>query len=158
MIIIINKDLSPNRMHMSDTSAKDIFVAHIRDKGLRSTRQREIILDTFLAAGGHITAEELHALVTREHPEIGFATVHRNLNLFCQSGIAEEIKVGKQKTRYERKVGQEHHDHLICLKCGAFIEVRDPTIEMLQDRLAEKAGFTPLRHKLEIYGTCKDCK
>jgi Fur family ferric uptake transcriptional regulator len=137
--------------------AKERLAAHIRDKGLRQTKQREIILDAFLSAGRHITAGELHEIVSREHPEVGFATIQRNLNLFCESGIAEEIKIGRQKTRYEQTVGHEHHDHLICVKCGAFIEVRDLKIEKLQEALAAANGFTPLRHKLEIYGLCRNC-
>ena len=144
--------------NMASAKAKEILAAHIRDKGLRQTKQRDMILDVFLSAGRHITAGELYEAVSRDHPEIGFATVQRNLNLFCESGIAEEIKIGRQKTRYEQKIGQEHHDHLICLKCGRFIEVRDPKIEKLQDRLAMVNGFRPLRHKLEIYGICRNCR
>jgi Fur family ferric uptake transcriptional regulator len=143
---------------MTITKAKETLVAHIRDKGLRQTKQRETILDAFLSAGRHITAGELHESISREHPEIGFATIQRNLNLFCESGIADEIKIGRQKTRYEQKIGHEHHDHLICTKCGTFIEVSDPKIEKLQERLAEANGFTPLRHKLEIYGICRNCR
>lgn len=138
--------------------ARQTLDAHIRDKGLRLTRQRDSILDAFMSAGGHITAAELHEKISRKHPEIGFATVQRNLNLFCESGIAQEIKVGRQKTRYEQKIGQEHHDHLICVKCGVFIEAHDANIEKLQERLAESMGFRPLRHKLEIYGYCKKCR
>ena len=143
--------------NMAIKNAKEILADHIRDKGLRQTKQRETILDVFLSAGRHITAGELFETISREHPEIGFATVQRNLNLFCESGIAEEIKIGRQKTRYEQKIGQEHHDHLICITCGRFIEVRDPKIEKLQERLAEANGFRPLRHKLEIYGICRSC-
>jgi Fur family ferric uptake transcriptional regulator len=91
-------------------------------------------------------------------PEIGYATVHRNLSLLCACGLADEIKIGKQKARYEPKFGHEHHDHLICTKCGRFIEVNDPKIESLQEKLAEANDFLPVRHKLEIYGTCKKCK
>ena len=144
-------------MNTMGNEAKERLAAHIRDKGLRQTRQREIILDAFLSARPHITAGELHELVAKKHPEVGFATVQRNLNLFCESGIAEEIKIGRQKTRYEKKIGQEHHDHLICLKCGRFTEVRDMKIEKLQDQLALANGFAPLRHKLEIYGICRNC-
>ncbi len=80
------------------------------------------------------------------------------MSLLCECGLAEEIKIGKQKTRYELKFGQKHHDHLICLKCGQFIEVNDYKIEKLQDKLAEANDFIPVRHKLEIYGICKKCQ
>lgn len=138
--------------------AKDIFRSYIREKGLRHTRQRDVILDAFLSADKHITVEELSNLVKRKNPEIGYATVDRNLKLMYACGLADEIKIGKQKTRYEQKIGQEHHDHLICLKCGRFIEVRDERIEKLQDKLAVANDFLPQKHKLEIYGLCRDCR
>jgi len=143
---------------MNTHSAKDLFRSCIRERGLRNTKQREVILDAFLSGDKHITIDELFALIKERNPDIGYATVHRNLILFCECGLADEIKIGKQKTRYEQKVGHKHHDHLICTKCGQFIEVRDEKIERLQNRLAEANDFVPLSHRLEIYGVCKKCK
>jgi Fur family transcriptional regulator, ferric uptake regulator len=138
--------------------AKDIFRDYIQEKGLRNTHQREIILDEFLTADRHITVEELFNVIKDKHPDIGYATVHRNLSLLCESGIAEEMKIGNQKARFEPKFDKEHHDHLICLKCGRFLEVHDTKIEKLQEKLAEDNDFKPVRHKLEIYGYCKMCR
>lgn len=140
------------------TKAKENFLACLKQKGLRSTKQREIILDTFLSADRHITAEELHGMLQKKSPEIGYATVHRNLKLMCECELAEEIKIGGKKARYEQKYGHEHHDHLICTKCSRFIEVKDERIERLQDELAKANGFKPQRHKLEIYGLCRKCR
>ncbi len=137
---------------------KNTFVKYIEEKGLRHTKQREAIVDAFFSAGRHITAEELFNAAKRRNPEIGYATVQRNLNLLCESGLAEEIKIGKQKTKYEQKLRGRHHDHLICVKCGRLIEVNDEKIEKLQDKLAKANDFIPIKHKLEIYGICGDCK
>lgn len=143
---------------MGKEEAKRIFKEYIKKQGLRNTRQREEILDAFLSSGGHITVDELFDKVRKKDSSIGYATVHRNLNLFLEAGLAEEIKIGKEKTRYEQMHMREHHDHLICLKCGRFIEVFDENIEKLQNRLAEEKEFIPVRHKLEIYGYCKKCR
>jgi Fur family transcriptional regulator, ferric uptake regulator len=143
---------------MNKVRARDVFQSYVREKGLRNTTQREQILDAFLSANKHITADELFEIVKERDPEIGYATIHRNLALFCKSGVADEIKIGTQKTRYEPKVGQEHHDHLICTVCGRFVEVSDEKIEELQQKLAEAHDFVPSRHKLEIYGTCRECR
>ncbi|MCL5023404.1 MAG: transcriptional repressor [Nitrospirae bacterium] len=143
---------------MTIIKAKDILRNYLREKGLRNTRQREVIFDAFFSADKHITVEGLFNFIKRKNPGIGYATVHRNLTLLCQSGLADEIKIGTNKTRYEPKFGREHHDHLICIKCGRFIEVTDGKIERLQDKLAEANEFIPVRHKLEIYGICRDCK
>ncbi len=137
---------------------KNTFIKCIEEKGLRYTKQREVIVDAFFSAGRHITSEELFNIVKRIYPEIGYATVQRNLNLLCKCSLAEEIKIGKQKTRYEQKYGNTHHDHLVCLQCGRLIEVNDDKIEKLQAKLAKKNNFTPIKHKLEIYGICADCK
>jgi Fur family ferric uptake transcriptional regulator len=142
---------------MITDEARAIFSGFIKKKGLRATRQREEILRAFFSAGRHITVDDLYALVKKKNPEIGYATVHRNLKFLCECGLADEIKVGNKKARYELKYGHSHHDHLICLKCGRFIEVRDEKIEKLQTKLAEANDFIPMRHKLEIYGTCKEC-
>lgn len=143
---------------MSADKVKDIFKNYIREKGLRNTKQREEIIDAFFSSEKHITVDKLFAAVRACNPGIGYATVHRNLSLLCECGLADEIKIGRQKTRYEPKFGQKHHDHLICLKCGRFIEVNDSKIEKLQDKLAEMNDFVPVRHKLEIYGICKECR
>ncbi|MFN3739433.1 MAG: Fur family transcriptional regulator [Thermodesulfovibrionales bacterium] len=143
---------------MGKEEAKRIFREYIKKQGLRNTRQREEILDVFLSSGGHITVDELFDKVKKRDSSIGYATIHRNLNLLLEAGLAEEIKVGKEKTRYEQMHMKEHHDHLICLECGRFIEVVDENIEKLQNKLAEENEFTPVRHKLEIYGYCKKCR
>jgi len=143
---------------MQKSEIRDFFRDYITKKGLRHTRQRDEILEEFISAGRHITADDLYDALRKKNPEVGYATVYRNLKLMCESGLAEEIKVGNKKTRYEQRYGHGHHDHLICLKCGEFTEVNDSKIERLQDKLAEANDFTPLRHKLEIYGLCKKCK
>lgn len=143
---------------MTTASPRALFAEYLLKKGLRNTSQREDILAVFYSAGKHLTIEELHSLIKKKNPAIGYATVHRNLKLLCECGLGEEIRIGRQKARYEPKLGQEHHDHLICLRCGKFIEVRDDKIEKLQNKLAEANDFTPLKHKLEIFGICKGCR
>lgn len=138
--------------------AKEIFLKYTQDKNLRDTKQREEILDTFLRIDKHLTADELYETVKRKYHKIGFATVYRTLRLMCECDLASEIKIGSGKARYEHKFGHEHHDHLICMKCGRFIEIKNTEIEKLQDKLAKANNFLSKRHKLEIYGLCKNCK
>ncbi|MBI5198909.1 MAG: transcriptional repressor [Nitrospirae bacterium] len=143
---------------MDRDEARDILFNFIKEKSLRYTRQREEILQTFLSAGRHITVEELYNVLRKKNTGIGYATVHRNLKLMKECGLADEMKIGSDKTRFEQAYGQRHHDHLICMKCGRIIEVNDDRIERLQDKLAEVNNFFPLKHKLEIYGSCKKCR
>ena len=134
-----------------------IFDAFIRAKGLRHTPQRDMILAVFLSTEKHVSAEELYKLVRKKDSSIGYTTVYRTLKLLSESGLCGETEFGDGVLRFEHKYGHEHHDHLICLKCGKFIEASDSQIEWLQENMAKKYGFKSLKHKLEIFGTCRKC-
>jgi Fur family transcriptional regulator, ferric uptake regulator len=134
-----------------------IFREFAAAKGLKSTRQREIILDCFLSSDRHVSIEELYLNLRAKHPGIGYATVYRTLKLFAESGIAREMQFGDGQTRYEHLLTGEHHDHLVCTRCGAIVEFENETIEKLQAEVAKQHGFTIARHKLELYGICAQC-
>lgn len=138
--------------------AKDDFLAYLGTRGLKSTRQREIILEEFLSAGAHLSTEDLYLRLRAQHPHIGYATVHRTLKLFADCGIAEPRHFGDGQTRYESSGAEEHHDHLICITCGAIVEFENPQIEALQESVASQHGFRIERHRLELYGRCRECQ
>lgn len=137
---------------------KKIFSDFITEKGLKSTRQRDIILDFFLSSDRHMSIEELYLKLRAKHPNIGYATVYRTLKLFAESGIAREIQFGDGQTRYEHVSEGEHHDHLVCTRCGTIEEFENETIERLQAEVADSRGFLIETHKLELYGLCLKCR
>jgi len=136
---------------------KQTFREFLLAKGLKSTRQRELILDYFLRARGHVSAEDLYLKIRKKQPNIGFATVYRTLRLFAECGIAAERNFGDGSTRYEASSSSEHHDHLICNRCGAIIEFEDARIEALQEQVARERGFQMTSHRLELFGICAGC-
>lgn len=137
---------------------KEKLREHLTSHNLKHTRQREIILEAFLKAGGHVTAEELYHKVIKRDPSIGLATVYRTLGLLCECGLAQQQEFGEGRTRFEIVHEYKHHDHLICTKCGKIIEFEDCSIEQLQEKVANDHGFTIYTHKLEIYGLCSACR
>ncbi len=137
---------------------KKVFREFISQKGLKSTRQRDVILDAFLSSDRHLSIEELYLKLRAKHPNIGYATVYRTLKLFAESGIAREIQFGDGQTRYEHVNEGEHHDHLVCTRCGTIIEFENEAIEKLQDEVAARHDFLIETHKLELYGICAKCR
>ena len=133
------------------------FINFLRQKGLKLTSQRQQIVATFANIEKHITVEELYDILKRKNPSIGHATVFRTLKLMCDAKIARELDLGDRKTRYEHNYGQKHHDHLICVECGKLIEVVDFEIERLQQKLCKKFDFVPKEHKMQIFGSCRQC-
>ncbi|SNB44756.1 Fur family transcriptional regulator [Geobacter sp. DSM 9736] len=137
---------------------KKAFQEFMTQKGLKSTRQRDIILDAFLSSERHLSIEELYLKLRAKHPSIGYATVYRTLKLFAESGIAREIQFGDGQTRYEHVAEGEHHDHLVCTRCGTIIEFENETIEKLQEEVASRHDFLIETHKMELYGVCAKCR
>ena len=132
------------------------FAEFIQRKGLKTTRQRNTIISTFFRMHGHISVEELLNEVKKVNPRIGYATVYRTLHLLVESGLVEERRFGDGLARYEGHSDVEHHDHMICLECGQIFEFYNPRLEALQEKLAEENDFEIYRHRLELYGACKD--
>lgn len=136
---------------------KERLNSFLREQGLKSTRQRDIIATAFLKSGEHMTAEDLYRKVSRKHADIGFTTVYRTLKLLARSGLATERVFADNLTRYEPLSSEDHHDHLICLYCGSITEFENMKIERLQDRIARDFGFETVVHKMELYGYCRQC-
>jgi Fur family ferric uptake transcriptional regulator len=131
--------------------------AYMAKKGLRSTDQRKLIVDTFFDAENHVSIEELLAHVRAKDPRVGYATVYRTLKLLTECGVANERRFGDGLTRYELADDASHHDHLICVECGDIVEFEEPRIEELQEKVARSMGYELRSHKHELYGVCPKC-
>ena len=137
---------------------RGVLQAYMTKKGLRSTEQRRLIVETFFQSRAHITIEELLSQVRANDPRVGYATVYRTLKLLAECGVASERRFGDGVTRYEVANDDHHHDHLICIECGAIEEFEEPRIEDLQDEVAKRYGFEVRSHKHELYGVCAACR
>jgi len=137
--------------------AKQKFEQFVANEGLRRTGQRAKVLDVFLATEKHVTVQELYDLVRRKYKGIGYATVARTVKLICESGLCRHVDFGDGTLRYEHKYDHEHHDHLICVKCGKFEEIYSPKLEELQHELVRKHDYIQQSHKLDIFGFCPEC-
>lgn len=138
--------------------ARKKLARYIVENGLKSTRQRDLIADTFLAQDGHLNVDELLERVRVLDPKISAATVYRTMKLLTDSGLAHARQFGDGQTRYEGAFGRDHHDHLICTQCNAIFEFEDERIEQLQNEVAKAHNFQVTMHKLELYGLCIDCQ
>lgn len=128
------------------------------EKGLKNTRQRNFIIETFFSLEGHISVEELWSHVRKHDVRVSVATIYRTMKLLSDCGLAHAQNFGDGQTRYEAAVGREHHDHLICTQCQTIVEFENDRIEALQEGVARKHGFWVTSHKMELYGLCRSCQ
>lgn len=135
-----------------------VLQRYMTEHGLKSTRQRSLIIDTFFEMAGHLSVEDLWTKVRALDNKVSVATVYRTMKLLNECGLAHARNFGDGQTRYEAAIGRHHHDHLICTRCGTIVEFENDRIEQLQDAVARKHGFTVTSHKMELYGLCRNCQ
>lgn len=131
----------------------------VKQKGLKYTEQREIVLKILLHAHEHLTAEEIYNQIKLKEPEsnIGIATVYRALGFLEEVNLITSIVFGNDGKKYESNA-KEHHDHLICTSCGKIVEFVDDEIEKRQDKIASKNKFKITSHSMQLYGLCANCQ
>ena len=130
----------------------------VKQKGLKYTEQREVVLSILLNATDHLSAEDVYNDVKAKFPEsnIGIATVYRALSFLEEVDLITSITFGTDGKKYESNA-KSHHDHLICTSCGKIIEFVDDEIEKRQERIAKKNKCVITSHSMQLYGTCSDC-
>ena len=127
------------------------------EKGMRMTEQRRVIARVLSAAHDHPDVEELYRRSHEVDPHISIATVYRTVRLFEEAGIIARHDFRDGRSRYEEAT-EVHHDHLIDMKSGKVVEFHNDEIEELQRKIAEKAGYRLVGHRLELYGVPLDGK
>lgn len=135
----------------------ELLVGHLAKTGQKVTRQRLLVAERFLAAEGHLSAEELYHQMLDEGAKVGLATVYRSLKTLVEAGLAQERRFPDGAARYESVIGEPLHDHLVCTECGAIIEMENPCVDHLYPRALSEHGFVATSHRLVIMGRCRDC-
>lgn len=135
----------------------ELFYSYLRQNGLKKTYQKDLILETFLNTEGHLSVEDIYALVKKRDKKVGVVTVFRTLKSLTACGIAREITLGDGLTRFEHSYQHPYHHHIVCTECNKAIEFVCPELERIQSEIIEKYHFKPIHHRFQTYGICEDC-
>jgi Fur family ferric uptake transcriptional regulator len=138
--------------------AEGIFLQHLKRVGLKQTEQRGAILRTFLETREHLSTEELHRLVKKTDPRIGFTTVYRTLKLLAGCGLASEVAFHDGIARYEHQYNRRSHHHMVCTECGASVEFFAEKVGEIEQEIGRKHRYVTTRHTFQIYGVCEECR
>ena len=127
---------------------------NLRTSGLKATLPRMRVLDVFKRSDSrHLSAEDVYRELLNEGADIGLATVYRVLMQFEQAGLLSRSHFDTGKAVFELRQSN-HHDHLVCVRCGRVEEFHDAEIEHRQRVVAEGMGFELREHALTLYGLC----
>ena len=140
-------------MHNIDT-LKQI----LHKENLRYTQQRQEVWDEICASDQHQDAENIYNSLRKRQINVSRATVYRTIHILVKNNLVRRLNLDDGRSRFENKVGIEHHDHIVCLDCRKIIEFMDETIEKMQIRIAKEQGFEIVRHVHQLFGRCLDEK
>jgi len=132
----------------------------LKQRGVRLTRQRQILLDLIDQSGQHLDAERLFQLGREKDPKLNRVTVYRTLKLLKAGGLVDELDLmhheGDQHY-YETRLKQEHA-HVICLRCGRIEEFFGELLQKMRDQIQRHFGFEIVLTRTEVGGYCAHCQ
>jgi Fur family transcriptional regulator, ferric uptake regulator len=132
----------------------------LKQRGVRLTRQRQILLDLIDQSGQHLNAERLYQLGREKDPKLNRVTVYRTLKLLKAGGLVDELDLmhheGDQHY-YETRLKQEHA-HVICLRCGKIEEFFGDLLQKMRGQIHQHFGFEVVLMRTEVGGYCAHCQ
>lgn len=145
----------PHREDPQDSSKFfERLASYVAQKQLNKSQARTKILEVMLGFKHHFTAQELTSAVRDTHPTLGAATIYRNLPVFVDAGLLHESLADESGQQLYELDDEGHHDHIVCVDCGAILEFHDSTIEERQTSILKDASFREVRHRHVIYAKC----
>ena len=132
----------------------------LKQRGVRLTRQRQILLELIDKSGAHLDAERLYLLAKEQDPKLNRVTVYRTLKMLKEGGLVDELDlmhIGGDQHFYETRMKQEHA-HVICLRCGKVEEFFGEPLQRLRKQIETHFGFQVLLARTEVGGYCSHCQ
>lgn len=130
----------------------------LRKAGLKVTLPRVKILQILESSDNkHMSAEDVYKALIEADEDVGLATVYRVLTQFESAGLVMRHHFEGGHSVFEID-SVDHHDHIVCNKCGSVEEFYDEVIEEQQEKIAKKFGFKITDHSLYLYGLCAECQ
>jgi Fur family ferric uptake transcriptional regulator len=143
--------------HTLHKREKEQFSKLFKQDQITDFENRFAVMEAFLQVEGHISSSQMVQRLNELGYQLGPEFVRDTLKLMCQYGFASNQQFNNGEILYEHLHLGQHHDHMVCTKCGKIVEFEDPQLERIQIQTAERHGFHLLQHKLEMYGICVQC-
>tara|TARA_B100000579_G_C22539236_1_gene714396 strand:- start:298 stop:723 length:426 start_codon:yes stop_codon:yes gene_type:complete len=123
----------------------------LKNEGLRFTKQRQAIWDEIKGSNEHQDVDNIYFNLQKRGIAVSRATVYRTLEVLVKNKLVGKMDVGDGRSRYELKLNQKHHDHMICLETGDIIEFYNQELEELQEKIVTENGYELVRHVHQLF-------
>lgn len=137
-------------------SEQRTLINDLKDRGMRVTPQRAIILEAIESLPSHMTAETIFDVVKSVNAYVSLATVYRTLDLLKELGLVTESHMGTGTAHYALRAHSTHH-HAICRTCDQSLELPQDYLTPLTSQLEGDYGFVVDTNHMVIFGWCAAC-
>lgn len=127
----------------------------LRDRGLRLTPQRQLVLDAVRQLV-HATPEQVHAAVCEVASGVNITTVYRTLELLEELGLVTHVHLSHGAPTYH-DAAVVQHVHLVCRNCDTVTELEQSELAPLAERLLTQRGFRMDIGHVALFGLCGSC-
>jgi Fur family ferric uptake transcriptional regulator len=134
--------------------------ARLRADRQRYTGNRRAVVEELARSERPLSIPEL--LDARS--ELAQSSVYRTLAVLERAGVVRRLHTSDDFGRYELAEDlTEHHHHLICTRCGVVEDFTvsdslEADLDRSLRRVASRRGFADAGHRLDIVGTCVNCR
>ena len=129
----------------------------LRERGLRWTPQRRLLLNVLSQSQGHVTAAELIERCREEDPQTTPSTVYRTLDVLEDLGVVRHGHAADGREEFHVLPADEH-GHVYCRNCGQTWEIDGDEAASLVTALRKSRGFTVDLSHVTIVGLCQRCQ
>lgn len=136
----------------------NLFKGLLSSKGLKSTKEREIILKELETRKDHFNAEKLYSSLSRKGPRISRPTIYRTLKLLERFHLVEKLDIKKNCFYYQPLYEKRDHGHLICQRCGKIMDFSCMSLENLKLEVYKDKDFKMDSISIQVFGLCANCE
>jgi Fe2+ or Zn2+ uptake regulation protein len=148
---------SGERLNTAETTGN--LQQTLREKGIRLTRQRRVILEVMDNAEQHLDVDQILARAQKIDADVHLVTVYRTIDLLKKEGLIDELDLLHLRgdRHYYETHGPRDHIHVACLRCGKVREFESRLYEQLKEQIARDFEMQVTVSRTEVGGICNDC-
>ena len=134
------------------------FRRWLRDRHLPVTQQRDLVAQVVFGGTTQLSVDEVAARLRDRGTPVGLATIYRALDTLVDAGFVRAHDFGEGFKRYEAQRPGREHGFMVCGRCGGVTEFPLERLDRALALLADEHEFLAERHRVELHGTCRECR
>ena len=146
---------SANTRLLNPTSL-EAALSLLRERGLRASAARRLVLEALFAADGPMSAEQIATGIGGRVPRSDLASTYRNLELLERTGLVRHVHLGHGPGLYALATPGDR-EYLTCERCAAFVAVEPSRLDAVRRTIRDTFGYEASFAHFPIVGLCAAC-